>query len=115
VKRIVAVEGESVEVRDGHVTVDGAARDDAHATWTGARTETQHWGPDTVPPGHVFVMGDNRNQSYDSRFWGPVPIADIKGKVALVYWSWDVAQGGVRWDRIGRRFDLRCVAEECAH
>jgi signal peptidase I len=105
VKRVVAVEGETIEVRDRQVIVDGVTRDDPHATWTNDGGKTGHWGPTTVPPGHVFVMGDNRDQSYDSRFWGPLPIADIKGKVAIVYWSWDLASGGIRWDRVGRRVD----------
>jgi signal peptidase I len=97
VKRVVAVEGETIEVRDRHVLVDGKPRDDPHATWVDhGRVLGDPYGPSTVPPGHVFVMGDNRNQSYDSRFWGPVPVADVKGRVAEVYWSWDPS-GGVRW------------------
>ena len=105
VKRVVAVEGETIEVRQRQVIVDGVARDDPHATWTNERGETRQWGPTTVPAGHVFVMGDNRDQSYDSRFWGPVPIADIKGKVVVVYWVVGPRQCGVRWDRVGRRVD----------
>jgi signal peptidase I len=52
----------------------------------------------------VFVLGDNRDESYDSRFWGAVPIADVRGRVGLIYWSWgDGWQVG--WDRIGRRVE----------
>jgi signal peptidase I len=105
VKRVVAVEGETIEVRDRHVIVDGLMRDDPHATWTNERSEKEHWGPTTVPAGHVFVMGDNRDQSYDSRVWGSLPLTDIKGKVVVVYWSWDVAHGGVRSERVGHRVD----------
>jgi signal peptidase I len=54
-----------------------------------------------VPPGNFFVMGDNRLHSYDSRYWGFVPRADILGKVRAVYFSWDAATRHVRWDRIG--------------
>jgi len=103
IKRVVAVAGETIEVRNRQVLVNGKPRDDPHATWAAAGAgPSDHYGPFNVPPGYVFVMGDNRDQSYDSRFWGPVPIGDIKGQALIIYWSWDGPDRWVRWERIGR-------------
>jgi len=108
IKRVVATGGQTIEVRDRQVFIDGKAWDDPHATWvaqpraTGTGGAGDNYGPYTVPKDHVFVMGDNRDQSYDSRFWGPVPISDIKGQALVIYWSWDGPDRWVRWDRLGR-------------
>jgi signal peptidase I len=98
IKRVVAVAGQTIEVHGTKLTIDGKVQEDPHAHYSGTHVD---FGPFTVPAGHVFVMGDNRDQSYDSRFWGPVPMSDIKGLAMVIYWSW----GGprwVRWDRLGR-------------
>ena len=99
IKRIVAVAGQSVESRGNKVFIDGKPVEDPHAHYE--KRDHVDFGPYTVPAGHVFVMGDNRDESYDSRFWGPVPIQDIKGLAMVIYWSWG-GEHFVRWDRLGR-------------
>jgi signal peptidase I len=107
VKRVIAVAGEVVEIRNKQVFVDGVARDvpsayftqRAHVQLTGPR---DNFGPARVPPGQVFVLGDNRDQSIDSRYWGFVDVNDVEGKALLVYWSVDGDDGSVRWERTGR-------------
>jgi signal peptidase I len=58
-----------------------------------------------VPSGHYFMMGDNRDRSYDSRFWGFVADDEIKGLAFIKYWSWDSDGFRPRWNRIGRLID----------
>jgi len=60
-----------------------------------------NYGPKKVPENNLFVMGDNRDRSHDSRFWGFVDLKDVKGKAFVVYWSWDGTDHWVRWDRLG--------------
>jgi signal peptidase I len=60
-----------------------------------------NFGPVTVPENALFVMGDNRDHSYDSRFWGFVDLGALRGKAFMIYWSWNKEDFGVRWNRIG--------------
>ena len=107
VKRVIAVEGEEVEIRDKHVLVDGQARDAGRPYFVEGRHGTDregprdNFGPVKVPKANVFVLGDNRDRSFDSRFWGFVDLDDVKGKAVIVYWSWDGRDGWVRWERLG--------------
>jgi signal peptidase I len=82
IKRVIGLPGETVEIREGRVWVNGQALDEAYL----APVTQQDYGPLTVPQGHVFVMGDNRNYSNDSRFFGPVPVSQIWGRAWISYW-----------------------------
>ncbi len=101
VKRVAAVAGEVLEITGGALIVDGHRRRLAPAGEI-ARDQ-RNLSPRRVPPGHVFVLGDNRRQSIDSREWGTVPVTSIKGRVLCIYWSQRKSGGSVRWERLGAR------------
>jgi signal peptidase I len=87
--------------------VNGKQIEDPHAHFEGddpqnaGLTTRDDFGPKTVPENSIFVMGDNRDRSYDSRFWGFVNLDDVRGKAFLIYWSWDGGDRWVRWERLG--------------
>jgi signal peptidase I len=108
IKRVIAVEGDTVEVRNKHIVINGQEIPDQHANFTDPHIRDggprDNFGPVTVPPGKFFVMGDNRDQSYDSRYWGFADESDVKGQATFIYWSWDSHAdwlNAVRWDRFG--------------
>jgi signal peptidase I len=110
IKRVIAVGGDTVQIVNGHPWLNGAPMPDPHAHFTvpdserSANSPRDSLGPLKVPPGELFVMGDNRDDSYDSRFWGFVPLANVEARAMFIYWPWD-ADGdrtiALRWSRFG--------------
>ena len=107
IKRIVGLPGDVMETRRGELYRNGERVEGEGYIKRNpfSRLRRQNFGPVTVPPGHIFAMGDNRDVSRDSRAWGFVPFESIKGQAFLKYWSWN-SEGDllhkVRFSRIGR-------------
>ncbi len=107
IKRVVGVAGDTVEVRAKKLYINGKPVEDSHAHFAGYDPQAggaisgDDFAAKTVPENHIFVMGDNRDRSYDSRFWGFVNLDAVRGKAFLIYWSWDGTDRWVRWERLG--------------
>jgi signal peptidase I len=101
IKRVVGLPGERVEVRNHHAYVNGEPLKEPYVKLD-ERAPTQpsrysHWGPEVVPPGKLFVMGDNRDNSADGRDWGFLDSSQVKGRAFIIYWSWDGSEPKVFW------------------
>ena len=98
IKRCVAVEGQTVELKGDKLYVDGVLQDEEYTKYVhGSRS----FGPYTVPEGHIFMMGDNRDNSSDSRAWGSLDKKLVMGKAMFIYFSWNPSAHTVRFSRIG--------------
>ncbi|MDT8378037.1 MAG: signal peptidase I [Desulfotignum sp.] len=102
IKRVVAVAGDTVSIVDKQLYVNGEpVTDEPYAHYSRMPTYVDNMQPVKVPENKLFVMGDNRDNSHDSRFWGFVDLSAVKGEAFMIYWSWDREKFGVRWNRIG--------------
>ncbi len=110
IKRCVGLPGDTVEIVDKVIYINGQRVDDASYTYradvrTYPRSLLLHenyryrdnFGPYNIPKEHYFFLGDNRDNSNDSRFWGPVPASYIKGRALLVYWSFESGRESPVW------------------
>jgi signal peptidase I len=116
IKRVIGLPGETVEIRNKQVLVDGKPIVEPYVHFIeqplrpddpeyGLRSDSirDNWGPQAVPAGQLLVLGDNRDNSRDSRFWGFLPEDQVKGRALLVYWSYEARDdeyrpsGWVEW------------------
>jgi len=108
IKRCVATGGQTLEIKDKRVSVDGHVRHEPYAIHTDPSVRPSgydfrdNFGPVTVPEGELFMMGDNRDNSNDSRYWGALDMHLVKGRAMFLYWSWDGERNWPRWNRIFR-------------
>jgi signal peptidase I len=86
IKRVVGGPGDVISIHEGHVTRNGKREADSYIRQCGASPECNFPVPIRIPAGHWFMMGDNRGESDDSRFWGPVPTGWIIGEAFFTYW-----------------------------
>jgi signal peptidase I len=104
IKRVVGLPGETLELKGTQVYINGQPLSEPYALYQRLPDMLlpgdvrRAYGPVTIPDGHYFMMGDNRDDSQDSRYWGFLPAGHIKGRALFVYWSFG-GPDGTRWNR----------------
>ena len=107
IKRVVGISGDKIEIKNKIIFINGKQYSDAfgiysdNITYPASMQPRDNFGPVTVPQNSLFVMGDNRDESADSRFWGFVDLKDVEGKALIIYWSWNREENNLRWQRFG--------------
>ena len=109
IKRVIALPGEKIQIVGREILVNDKPIEDPWGQYstrqTGTRPILDDYGPVTVPPNSLFVMGDNRDNSQDSRYWGFVGLNAVKGNAFIIYFSWDRRTRSllekIRWSRLG--------------
>lgn len=107
IKRVIGVEGDKIEIRNKKILLNDQQYKDSFGIFTDSRVfpstmqPRDNYGPVVIPAGSLFVLGDNRDESADSRFWGFVDLKDVEGKAFIIYWSWDRDESRLRWERLG--------------
>jgi signal peptidase I len=109
IKRVIGIAGDRIEMKSKKLFINNQPYADPYGVYNDPAIlppdaqPRDHFGPVVVPPNALFVMGDNRDHSLDSRFWGFVDLKDVQGKAFILYWSWNAEDKTVRWNRIAKR------------
>ena len=105
IKRVIGVAGDKIEIRNKKIYINDQRYEDAYGIYSDPQilqdNVRDNFGPVTVPADSLFVMGDNRDESLDSRYWGFVSLPDVEGKALIIYWSWNSDDFSLRWKRLG--------------